>query len=449
MSDIPPSRLDYDLHYDDAGNAYARDHLGAWQPHPGIAQTVTASSQTSRPDRIAHQGLGGHASLTPATPHRTSSLHMQNGSRITAREPVIDPALLPLPESTDQDLVDPVSIAEAHGYTPVTKTAGARRKVQASKGKGKVKRPREITEDDNDARAKHGRPSGSNNYTSADVKALLNFVEDELPLGQRGWQVIHTKFAEWSKARGRPDRKLNSLETKFKQLVKTTKPTGDGVCPPDVTRAHYIDSLINERAGTCDLNDEDFDDQDAGSHTDSSSQDEPQHVAVARATRTDAPVPRCNARGAAASELLTRLSGAFDPAQQLRDSQATNENLRNQLFDLRARLYDVERARDKAELRVEMLDMKVSGRHRRLHSPLPKEKTMVSEWYPDGGQSIRWITDDEFEPYDDVPSGGPSRGYEARKHLLNDGRRRVGKAKEDISDDESTSVVHHEVSTEI
>ncbi|KAG2157038.1 hypothetical protein DEU56DRAFT_720970, partial [Suillus clintonianus] len=330
--------------------------------------------------------------------------------------PVIDPALLPLPESTDQDLVDPVSIAEAHGYTPVTKTAGARRKVQASKGKGKVKRPREITEDDDDARAKRGRPSGSNNYTSADVKALLNFVEDELPLGQRGWQVIHTKFAEWSKARGRPDRKLNSLETKFKQLVKTTKPTGDGVCPPDVTRAHYIDLLINERAGTRDLNDEDFDDQDAGSHTDSSSQDEPQHVAVARATRTDAPVPRCNARGAAASELLTRLSGAFDPvtqrardeeraartlantqlmtqAQQLRDSQATNENLRNQLFDLRARLYDVERACDKAELRAEMLDMKVSGCHQRLRSPLPKEKTMVSEWYPDGGQSIRWITD--------------------------------------------------------
>jgi hypothetical protein len=37
-SDIPPSRFDLDLRYDDAGNACAHDRLGAWQPHPGIAQ---------------------------------------------------------------------------------------------------------------------------------------------------------------------------------------------------------------------------------------------------------------------------------------------------------------------------------------------------------------------------------------------------------------------------
>jgi hypothetical protein len=36
-------------------------------------------------------------------------------------EPVVDPALLPLPVGGDQDLTDPVSIAETRGYTPATK----------------------------------------------------------------------------------------------------------------------------------------------------------------------------------------------------------------------------------------------------------------------------------------------------------------------------------------
>ena len=51
------------------------------------------------------------------------------------------------------------------------------------------------------------------------------------------------------------------------QLVKTPKPTGDGVCPPEVTCAHHIDDLINEHVGTRDLNNSDFDDPDADGKT--------------------------------------------------------------------------------------------------------------------------------------------------------------------------------------
>ncbi|KAG1730505.1 uncharacterized protein EDB91DRAFT_1008508, partial [Suillus paluster] len=325
----------------------------------------------------------------------------------------------PLPDNGDQDLTDPVTITEALGHAAVPKTAGAHRKVQTLKGKGKMKWTCEVAEDDDDAKAnKRGCPSGSNNYTSADVKALLNFVKDELPLDQQGWLVVHTRFAEWSKTHGHPDRKVNSIETKFKQLVKTTKPTGDGVCPPDVMRAHHIDSLINERAGTRDLNDKEFDNNDDGSQMDSSGPDEPQHIAVVKATRTDAPIPRRNAWGAAVSELLTRLLGAFDPsaqrahdeerasrtlantqlmtqAQQLRDLQQTTENLCNQLFDVRDKLYYTERACDKAEMHVEMLQMSTGGgHHQKLPSPvLPRKKSMVSEWFPDGGQSLQWVSD--------------------------------------------------------
>jgi hypothetical protein len=40
--------------------------------------------------------------------------------------------------------------------------------------------------------------------------------------------------------------------------VKTTKPTSDAECPLNVAWAHRIEDLINERAGTRDLNDSEF-----------------------------------------------------------------------------------------------------------------------------------------------------------------------------------------------
>lgn len=104
------------------------------------------------------------------------------------------------------------------------------------------------------------------------------------------------------------------------QLVKTTKPTGTGVCPPEVKRAHHIDELINERAGTCELADSDFDDAGGNISWSSSGEDdlprhsEP-HVAVARSNHNEAPAPRHN-HGAAAADLLSSLSHAFDPAVQ-------------------------------------------------------------------------------------------------------------------------------------
>jgi hypothetical protein len=219
------------------------------------------------------------------------------------------------------------------------------------------------------------------------------------------------------------------------QLVKTTKPTGDGVCPPEVTRAHRIDQLINERAGTRDLEDKDFDaieDDDDHSVASDQIQDELdrtsppiQHTALARSTaRTEAPVPRRNARGAAATDLLTRLSGALDPAaqrdrdedranrsfatvqlltqsQQLRDSNAKVENLQGQLFGLRNRLYDAERELDRAQLRIEMMEM--TGSTRRRHIRMPKRKNLQQEWYPEGGGSVRWITDEGESTVSEAP----------------------------------------------
>ncbi|KAJ3804734.1 hypothetical protein F5876DRAFT_70387 [Lentinula aff. lateritia] len=50
-----------------------------------------------------------------------------------------------------------------------------------------------------------------------------------------------------------------SLQIKYKQLVKTTKPTGDAELPRNVEEALKIEELMNDKAGTRDLDDLDID----------------------------------------------------------------------------------------------------------------------------------------------------------------------------------------------
>lgn len=40
--------------------------------------------------------------------------------------------------------------------------------------------------------------------------------------------------------------------------MRTPKPTGDAECPPEIERAHIIEELMNEKAGTRDLNNSDI-----------------------------------------------------------------------------------------------------------------------------------------------------------------------------------------------
>ncbi|KAG1874731.1 hypothetical protein DFJ58DRAFT_638700, partial [Suillus subalutaceus] len=373
-----------------------------------------------------------------------------SGSHLLPPSAHREPALIPLPDSLDMELRDPLVIAGSRGYAPAIKIGRARRKTRTNKSRGKDKentnldiadRPqkhaRAIEDDEDDSRAKRGRPNGSNNYSTADVKVLLDLVEDELPLGQKGWQLIHSKFTQWAGLNGRPHRKATLLETKFKQFVKTTKPTGDGVCPPDVTHAHELDARINERAGTRDLNDSDYDAHDDELNCNEQnvkvrSMSPLEHTAVTRATRTDTPMPR--RRGAAASELLSRISGAFDPAvqqardedratrslantqllsqgQQLRDANAVTEKLRTQLFDLQSRLFDAERERDLTQLRLEMIQMHQpppkKAAHKTHHQRRPKPKQADYTYYPDGGQSVIWHSDPDT-PASDASDHPPS-----------------------------------------
>lgn len=137
--------------------------------------------------------------------------------------PPIDPVLLPLPDTADDDLSDGPTVAKALGHTSTSKIAGARRKgkqraIVDEAGQSKAKRKRSSDDEVDERASKRGRPQGAGNYTGDDLKALLDFIEAELPLSQRGWTVVHAKYSKWARARGRPQRPAKSLETKYKQV---------------------------------------------------------------------------------------------------------------------------------------------------------------------------------------------------------------------------------------
>lgn len=223
----------------------------------------------------------------------------------------------------------------------------------------------------------------------------------------------------------------------FSQLVKTTKPTGRGDIPIQVQRAHEIEDLINETAGTRDLNDSEFDDvadSESRSHISVSSdtdeepqatpsQPPPPKVAIAKSARGQASSSR---RGGPSVDLINNLSQAFDPeaqrqrdadranrslqntqilamTQQLRDAQQQTDVIRAQLNDIQQRLHESERARDRAELRLEVIQLSTShqpqGQSRqRTRRPEPRQSKKMHKsetWYPEGGGKTEWFTDVE------------------------------------------------------
>ncbi|KAJ3511822.1 hypothetical protein NLJ89_g3877 [Agrocybe chaxingu] len=462
----PPAPPPYVIQYNQAGVAFFTDATGrrfygsAAVPAPLGSYPQPAQSSGILPPAIQPPHDNMHDG--PNGPH----LYQINGPSIpsSSTQPIIDPALISLPDDSNDDLTDGPTIAKAHGHLPTSKVAGARRdkgkaKAKAApsaprgaKGKAKAvadpsrKRKRQaVSEDDEDEDegAKRGRPRGSGNYTADDTSTLLDFVEKELPLGQRGWERIH--------------------QTKFKQLSKTTKPTGDAYCLPDVKRAHNIDCLINEKACTRDLSDSEFegvqgggdgedeDDEDFENQPSSKDRDTIRDAIIRRGAPTERRTSRTNGL-----DIMSKLSNAFDPAvqqardveranrsmqnaqllslnQQLRDANAAIDSLRTQLATCQNHIHNVERARDRAELKLEMMEISRgqptpqvgqpyrSHHHRR--SPDTKAslvrvrgKTMAQEYYPEGGIRTYWYTDPSTAEEDSDKENTPPHARWRRRH---------------------------------
>ncbi|KAJ3525542.1 hypothetical protein NM688_g8387 [Phlebia brevispora] len=382
----------------------------------------------------------------------------------------VDPALAPLPPQDNHEVVEII------GHLPVQVVAGARRATQPAsvdrKGKNKA---RNI---DVEGPAKRGRRGGVANYREEEVSRLLDFAEAFLPTGAKGWAAVGAQLRAWARQTGYPERTNKSIEAKYKQLVRTTKPTGSGECPPNIERAHQIEDMINNKIGSRELDDEDIVDDVERTPQASDEEDEendeqddpsppakrpsvikrelsmPLDVRSARVAQRRARQP-----AGAGLAILSKISASLEPGtqaalasersaasfqgfqfialnQQLRDSQSEINSLHQQLAE-------AQRRADRAEQQLEftrMLSEASQGRTRMFgalpHTPsrtrrsrsrsrsTPRRRYEVH--YRDGGRHSFWGYPEDapqltspplsYRETPDTPSRGRDRGRTYHHH---------------------------------
>ncbi|KAJ7325460.1 hypothetical protein DFH08DRAFT_968688 [Mycena albidolilacea] len=461
MSDQPP-RTPFtplytpELSRDSNGNRLYRDQDGRWLPYNRLLPNQQQAMPEQTPQSLGHVPLNDRSRGGPNSPieqvfqpqpqYHFSLRPVQ--SNTPQHSIPVDPALMPLPGGADLDLRDGPTIANAIGLKRAEKVAGSRRKgKERADPKGKKRqRASSDSEGDSEPVAKRGRPAGSGNYGKEDVNKLFELIEEELPVGQKGWKVVVKEFNKWAKKHGRPKRVGNALENKYKQYLKQKKPTGDAACPPEVKRAHELEDLINQRVGTRYVSDSEFDDSDGSSENDVEVVERPSAaVRTAVARRNPTPPLRRKSR-ANGTDLANKLASVFDPdvqkardnvrsqrafentqllalSQQVRDAQAVAESLRTQNGILQNRINDLERARERDELRQEMLELARGGegtrgrsrRRSRRRNPISgyrshkrdpgiqrvNGKIRCETKYPDGGAMTYWVSDPSTDDYYD------------------------------------------------
>ncbi|KAK7000755.1 hypothetical protein R3P38DRAFT_3615695 [Favolaschia claudopus] len=452
MSD-PPSRPPFtpiripELAQDENGNSFYLNPDGQWVPYHGPLPVSSSSSPSflslhltkiQQPPPLQQLPLAPETNdLNRGGPHSPIEHAFQPPQYHFSLRPVeqpipIDPALQP-----HSDLVH----TAAPGSKPAEKAGTRRRKGKdkdTADGKGK-KRQHVSSGSDNDSEpaAKRGRPAGSSNYAKEDVRKMFEIIRKVLPVGQKGWKEVERLYNEWARANGRAERPPKALENKYKQYLRQKKPTGSASCPPEVKQAHEIEDLINARVGTRDVSDSEFD--DASNSPSSDNDDDVVRTATARRAPTP-PLPsrktKSRARG---SDLANTLATAFDPAaqqaredararrsfentqiitlsQQLRDSQATAETLRTQVNLLQNRIHDLERNREREELRREMMEF--ARAESRGHSRTPFRRPpgyrsrkrepgidrsdgqiRCEKVYSDGGRMTYFVSDPSTDEY--------------------------------------------------
>ncbi|KAJ7830157.1 hypothetical protein B0H14DRAFT_3465051 [Mycena olivaceomarginata] len=256
MSDLPRQPLAplYSgapkIHYDSQGNAYRLERDGNFVPYHGSLR-IQAGPESAAANQVSHVSQATLDARAPDAP----SLPMQHAFQFSLR-PVqdgpsqqsipIDPALqtalqTPLPRGPYLDLTHPGTIANAKGLKHADKVAGSRGN---GKGKERADNPpkkrqrvhRALSGSDNDEpplkRVKGGRPAGSTSYGKSELQHLFATVEEQLPMGQKGWKEVERRYNKWVKATGHTVHPPKALENKFKGYLRLKKPTGDAECPP-------------------------------------------------------------------------------------------------------------------------------------------------------------------------------------------------------------------------
>lgn len=219
------------------------------------------------------------------------------------------------------------------------------------------------------------------------------------------------------------------------QLVRTPKPTGGAEIPPHIERAWAIEESINERAGTRDVNDSEFDaDLDDAGSTGSHNSDAIEISSDAESLKVVATVKRSARTGsdptphrkqAPSLMYMKKIADNFDPSaqrerehdraeqslsavhilalnSQLRDSQQTVNSLRSEITQLYSRLHTSESNRQRVELKLEFLETDARVRRYR-HDSRKRRRTRRHEEIhnPDGTTRIVLMTDTDSLSSDD------------------------------------------------
>ncbi len=69
---------------------------------------------------------------------------------------------------------------------------------------------------------KKGQKEGAGNYIPHDLDALMDILEEQLPIGGKGRNLATDDFNEWAQDNGWPPHTSKSLEAKYKQVCLFT-----------------------------------------------------------------------------------------------------------------------------------------------------------------------------------------------------------------------------------
>ncbi|KAF7764000.1 hypothetical protein Agabi119p4_8537 [Agaricus bisporus var. burnettii] len=299
-------------------------------------------------------------------------------------------------------------------------------------------------------RATRGRTKNSPNYTQQDLDVLLDITREVLPIGARGWEEVGRRFNEIAIKMSRPTRPAKSLELKVKNLVKTTKPTGSATVPEHVQQALEIDDLINTKAGTIDIDDDEIvdvnsddnnDDDDDGDAPEPQKEPKVQYIARHSKTPTSQPTPSGSQIRNNNQTFLTNIGLALDPSsrqarqegfqiqfiqnqqiatltQQLRDALKRVDSLSTQLSESERRHQEAERRADRAEWRF-VLSSHRNQHEQRANLPPPIHNPVFPHNFTPR-RRFRGFSDDEdhISRASDSPVARPhsARSYQSTSH---------------------------------
>lgn len=128
----------------------------------------------------------------------------------------MDPSQVRLPDDNENDF-PPAHVLLKNMAEPASRVAGCRH--SDSKGKGKrrsasspipssLKLPPKrhkvsaVESSASTLQKKRGRKEGSGNYTTDDLDALMDILEERLPIGGKGWNTSTDDFNEWARENG-------------------------------------------------------------------------------------------------------------------------------------------------------------------------------------------------------------------------------------------------------